>query len=279
MAWAAASFSSVLEDGKMSNHQGNTNALLLAGGLGTRLKPLTDTTPKCLIPIGGRPLLDFWIRNLVNAGVSKAVINTHHLPEGVREAISRYNEAGTLILEESFEPKLLGSAGTVTNNRGLAEDAEDILLIYADNLSSVQLKDFLAFHRQQGAPMSMLLFRADYPKACGIAGMDDTCTITSFVEKPENPATNLANAGVYAVTATAYREIADLGAFDLGFEVLPKFVSRMQGYALNGYHRDIGTLDSLSQAEKDFASGRFVPESGTRAAGTTSGARAQGPVE
>jgi mannose-1-phosphate guanylyltransferase len=109
----------------------------------------------------------------------------------------------------------------------------------------------LAFHRSHRGPMTMLLFRTQYPEKCGIAQLDRDGVITEFIEKPRQPKSNLANAGVYAVTADAYREIADMNAFDLGFDVLPRFVGRMRGFAWDGYHRDIGTLESLAQAEID----------------------------
>ena len=235
----------------------DNRALLLAGGLGTRLRPLTESVPKCLVPVGGRMLLDYWIDALDAAGVGRARINTHHLPDPVRAKIAAVNGEGGVQLEECYEPQLLGSAGTVTANRDFAEGADHILIIYTDNLSSVDLDDFLAFHCEKGAPFSMLLFHAPNPAACGIAELDGDGLIVDFVEKPEHPISDLANAGLYAVTADCYREIADRGAFDLGFDVLPHFIGRMAGYVLDGYHRDIGTLEALRQADDDIALGRF----------------------
>lgn len=232
-------------------------ALILAGGLGTRLRPLTDTVPKCLVPIGGRPLLDYWIDSLARAGVERARINTHYLAETVRAKIAEINSRSAIALEETYEPELLGSAGTVHANRDLADDTEDLLIIYADNLSDVDLAQFTAFHRGHGAPFSMLLFHAPNPRACGIATLDADATITEFVEKPDVPASDLANAGVYVVTADVFREIADLNTFDLGFDVLPKFVGRMKGFVHDGYHRDIGNAEALAQAETDVANGLF----------------------
>lgn len=234
-----------------------THALLLAGGLGTRLRPLTDSVPKCLVPVGGRMLLDYWIDKLDAAGVGRARINTHYLPDRVRAKIAEVNRRGGVELEESYEPELLGSAGTITANRDFAEGAADLLIIYADTLSSIDLDRFLAFHRDRGAPFTMLLFHAPNPAACGIAELDDDGLIVGFVEKPENPTSDLANAGVYAVTTESFRNIADRGGFDLGYDILPHFIGRMAGYVLDGYHRDIGTLESLRQANDDIASGRF----------------------
>ena len=244
------------EDRAMPCSTGRVKALLLAGGLGTRLYPVTAAVPKCLIPIAGRPLLEFWIDCLVQAGISEARINTHALAATVRAYIGQVNARGRIRLFESHEPTLLGSAGTVTANADLADDADQIVVIYADNLSDIDLGPLIAFHRLHSDPLTMVLFRAPSPRACGIAELDGDGKILSFVEKPERPASNLANAGLYVVDAAAYREIAAMGAFDVGFEVLPRFVGRMRGWVWGGYYLDIGTQEALARARR---SSHFLP--------------------
>ncbi|MBU2994061.1 nucleotidyltransferase family protein [Octadecabacter sp. 1_MG-2023] len=229
-----------------------TRALLLAGGLGTRLRPLTDTVPKCLIEVGGRPMLDYWVDALEHAGVHDALINTHHLPEPVRAYITQINATRPVTLHEAFEPELQGSAGTLHANRNFADDADEVVVIYADNLSDIDLNAFLTFHRQHDDPVTMALFRTPYPKKCGIATLDGAGRITDFVEKPDVPDSDLANAGLYVLSRAAWREIADMDAFDFGFDVIPKFVGRMRGFEHQGYHRDIGTPESLTQAQHDI---------------------------
>ena len=228
-------------------------ALLLAGGLGTRLRPLTDTTPKCLIPVGGRPILDYWMDALDAAGISEVLLNTHHLPGPVRAYIKSVNASGALTVTEAYEPALLGSAGTVAANRAWAEGADVIVVIYADNLSDMDLGRLVDFHRGHTQPMTMALFRTPYPEKCGIAALDADGLITAFTEKPDAPKSDLANAGIYVLDAQAWREIADMDVFDFGFDVIPRFVGRMQGFLHHGYHRDIGTHDSLAQAQQDVA--------------------------
>ena len=173
--------------------------------------------------------------------------------EPVREYIEQVNAAGRLRLVESYEPALLGSAGTVAANADLADGADEIVIIYADNLSDIDLRPLLAFHRQHGDPLTMVLFRAPNPRACGIAELDAKGRIVSFVEKPEQPASDLANAGLYVIDAGAYREIAAMKAFDLGFDVLPRFVGRMRGWVWGGYHLDIGTHEALERARREAA--------------------------
>jgi histidinol-phosphate phosphatase family protein len=224
-------------------------AIILAVGLGTRLRPLTDTLPKCLVPIMGRPLLDYWVDALARAGIREARVNNHAHPDQVRAYVKDVSASGRFRLEESYEPELLGSAGTITANADLADGADVVAIVYADNFSNVDLGRMISFHRSHDDPFTMLLFRAPVPSACGIAELDAEGRVVSFVEKPKEPRGDLANGGVYVVDA--YREIAAMRAFDLGFEVLPRFVGRMRGWAWEGYHLDVGTHEALEKARRD----------------------------
>lgn len=241
-----------------------TKVLLMAAGLGTRLRPLTDTTPKCLIPVGGKPLMDYWLEQFAAINLTDILVNTHHLPQQVREHIEQVNGIGfggrKLAIREAFEPVLLGSAGTVHANRAWADDASTILIVYADNLSSVDIGQFLRFHDSHADPVSIMLFKTDVPERCGIVEVDSTMLVTSFVEKPPRPVSNFANAGIYAVRADAFREMADMNVFDMGTDVLPRYVGRMRGWEWVGYHRDIGTHESLAQAEADIVAGCLRPD-------------------
>ncbi|MFQ5464009.1 MAG: nucleotidyltransferase family protein [Phycisphaerae bacterium] len=228
---------------------GGSKALLLAGGVGARLRPLTDRVPKCLIPIAGRPLLDYWFDALAVAGIEDVLINTHHLADQVRRYVERKNERGEFKVVEAYEPELLGSAGTVHANRNWVDDADQCLIIYADNLSNVSLVELLRYHGSHDDPMTMMLFQAAEPKRSGIVELDNAQRVVSFTEKPQKPKSDLANAGLYVLTADACREIADMNVFDFGFDVLPKFVGRMRGWTFEGYHRDIGTSQALREAE------------------------------
>lgn len=227
-----------------------TKALILAGGLGTRLRPLTETMPKCLVPVAGKPMLEYWYDALEAAGIQDVLINTHHFAEQVRENIRTANATRSLNVLEAYEPTLLGSAGTIHSNKTWAEDASSILIIYADNLSDVDLKSFVDFHQSHDDPMTMMMFHAPNPTQCGIATLDEAARVTTFVEKPEDPQSDLANAGLYVVDTKAWHEIADYDVFDLGFDVLPQFIGRMRGFVHDGYHRDIGTHAALEAASE-----------------------------
>ena len=220
------------------------SAILLAAGLGTRLRPLTDEVPKCLVPIAGRPLLDYWFERTEEAGIRDVLINTHHHPDQVEAYIAQVVARGRSSVVTAHEPALLGSAGTVTANRDFVRDDEDCLIIYADNLSDVDLTELLFVHRLHDEPVTMMLFHTPAPEQCGIAELDADGRVVGFIEKPRNPKSDLANGGVYAVTARGFNEIAERNAFDLAFDVLPDFVGRMRGWVWDGYHRDIGTLEA-----------------------------------
>ena len=230
-------------------------AVILAAGLGSRLRPLTNRMPKCLVPLGprdaARPILDYWVNLLGDAGVREILINTHVFPDQMREYFKSRASGGCRDIHEAHEPTLLGSAGTIAANTAFADDATHIIIIYADNLSDVDLSALLMFHESHDDPMTMMLFRTAKPTQCGIAELDPEQRVVSFVEKPRKPVSDLANAGVYVFDADAYREAARMNAFDLGHDVLPRFVGRMRGWEWGGYHRDIGTLDAYEQAQQD----------------------------
>lgn len=234
-------------------------AFLLAAGLGTRLRPVTETTPKCLVPVNGRPLLSIWLTLLERHGITDVLINTHHLPEAVETFVAQETER-SIRIHTAFEKDLLGSAGTVWKNRSFVKGEETFLILYADNLTDCDLTSLAAAHkqnRQKGAPLTMALFAAPNPQACGIASVDASLRITGFAEKPAMPDGNLANAGIYAAGPELFPFIEKGAAtkppYDFGHGVLPDLVSRMYGWKLNGYLRDIGTHAALAAARAEWA--------------------------
>lgn len=247
----------------------HAKAVILAAGLGTRLRPITDRTPKCLAPIAGRPLLDFWFDLLGDAGIRDVLINTHTFRDQMQRYIQARTANGCRTVIEGYEPQLLGSAGTIAAQPGFGDDSDVVVLIYADNLSDVNLKTLIEYHCSHDDPVTMLLFRADNPAACGIAELDRNGRVITFEEKPQAPKSNLANAGVYVVDAAAYREIAAMQVDDFGFDVLPSFVGRMRGWEWTGYHRDIGTVAAYEAAQKDavlLLAARGIQPNGKQAA-------------
>jgi len=236
-------------------------AFLLAAGKGTRLRPYTDTLPKCLMPIQGKPLLEIWIDLFMAHGVDRVLINTHHFADQVAQTAERLTEETTLEIATVYEPELLGSGGTILENRDFIDAGEDFLIAYADNLTDINLSAMAAFHRNQkaaGKLLTMGLFRTAQPKACGIATLDASQTVTGFEEKPENPESNLANAGIYMATYNVLRACGEIRQrvsekiFDFGFHVLPRLVGKMGGYEIPDYLTDIGTVEAYERALEEW---------------------------
>lgn len=230
------------------------HALLLAAGLGTRLKPITDTIPKCLVPIHGKPLLDYWLESLFSGdAIERAVINTHYLAPVVEEHVAKspWRSRTDLV----YEPELLGTGGTLIANRERLGEGP-VLVAHADNLTDFDVAGFTAFHaaRPPKAAMSMLAFRTDAPQTCGILELDDEGLVQAFHEKVANPPGDLANAAVYIVEPEMTGFAAKLGKpfVDLSTEVIPHFIGRIAVMETPGYHRDIGNPESLARAHAEF---------------------------
>ena len=226
-------------------------ALLLAAGLGTRLRPLTDVLPKCLMPINGRPLLGIWLERLCDAGISDIVVNLHHHSALVRDYAESSPFSHHVTLAE--EPRLLGTAGTLVHNRDHFGGAE-VLLAHADNLSLFDPQGFAAAHRSRpaGAAMTMMTFVTDAPQQCGIVKLDARGTVVEFHEKSRNPPGNLASAAVYIVEPEVIDYARQRGASDFSTEVVPHFIGRIHTFQNDRYHRDIGTVHSLVRAQFEY---------------------------
>jgi mannose-1-phosphate guanylyltransferase len=228
-------------------------ALLLSAGLGTRLRPITDTTPKCLVKINGRPLLDYWVELLSNAGIRDILINLHYLPELVAAYVSNCTHPAKVTTV--FEERLLCTGGTLLRNREFFLN-EPVMLVHADNLSLFDVRAFMEkfYSREKQIEITMMTFRTDTPEACGIVELDARGTVRAFHEKVKAPPGNLANAAVYILAPAVIEFIASLGkeVVDFSTEVLPHFVGRINTFHNDVYHRDIGTLESLSLAQSEY---------------------------
>lgn len=226
-------------------------AFLLAAGLGLRLRPLTDDIPKCLLPIGGTPLLSIWLELCVHHGVREVLINLHHRPERVQTFLAGY--AGPVIVRTTYEPELLGTAGTVRENWEFVSGERDFLVLYADNLTDADLSAVVRSHRAGGAPLTIGVFRTPSPESCGIVALDPSGLVLSFVEKPADPRSNLASAGIYAASRELRDTLPPAGFADFGLDVLPGLVGRARGQLIEGFLCDIGTPDGYRRAQEAWA--------------------------
>jgi mannose-1-phosphate guanylyltransferase len=225
-------------------------AIILAAGLGTRLQPLTATTPKCLVPIDGVPLLELWLRECERARVEAVLVNTHYLAESVAEfAAARRG----IPMQLAYEPTLLGSAGTLRANWSFVDGEESFLVIYADNLTTFSLAELTEFHAGHSQIASVALFRSPNPSACGVVEMRPDGLITGFWEKPANPPGNLCNAGLYVFRRQVQQYLPAETPADVGRSLMPALVGQAMGLAVSGYFIDIGTLENYYSAQTDYA--------------------------
>jgi len=209
-------------------------AFLLAAGMGTRLLPLTENRPKCLMPVADTPLLEIWIRLLAHHGITDVLINTHHHAHKVDTFIEQLQSRVNLNITLVNEKKLLGSGGTVWKNRDFVRKEDDFIIAYADTLTNINLSKMMEYHRiylKTGGILTMGLFHAQNPQACGIVELEKDRKILTFTEKPEKPASNLANGGIYMASTEIFNYFPRLESkdifLDFGHHVLPSLTGRM----------------------------------------------------
>lgn len=226
-------------------------ALLLAAGLGTRLRPLTETLPKCLVPIKGQALLDIWLSRLQQADIGPFLINTHHLSGLVESFVemSPYRDNVKLV----HEVELKGTAGTLLQNLDYFR-GEDGMLIHADNYCLADIPAFVRAHRNRPAEcvMTMMTFRASHPELCGIVELNNKGVVTTFHEKIPHPPGNIANGGVYILSNELITQLdTDFRhATDFSTQVIPAFVGRIYTYHTSETFMDIGTPEGYAAANE-----------------------------
>ena len=229
-------------------------ALLLAAGFGTRLRPITDSTPKCLVQVGNEPLLARWLRHLEIAGCEQVLINTHYLSTQVERFVEEW-KSESLKASIVHEPVLLGTAGTLIRNQEFFHNATG-LLIHADNAMEGDLKEFLKAHnrRRSDCLMTMLTFNAKEPRSCGIVVVDEDGMVVEFHEKVENPPGSRANGAVYAFDDSLMAYLNDMNRkpTDFSNEVIPRILGRIKAWHTKEVYIDIGDPESLAEANRLF---------------------------
>ena len=226
-------------------------AILLAAGFGTRLRPITDTIPKCLVPIKGSPLLGIWLERLTRAGIGPFLINTHYLHEQV-EAFAESSPHRNVI-KLVHEAELKGTAGTIIENLNFYEN-QDGLLIHADNYCLADFEAFMLAHEQRPPEclMTMMTFRTEAPSSCGIVELDARDVVIDFHEKVSNPPGNLANGAVYILSNELIQRFGtDFGTLtDFSTEVLGALTGKIYSYETDQVFVDIGTPENLIRANE-----------------------------
>lgn len=223
--------------------------LILAAGFGTRLRPITNDIPKCLVQIKGKPLLEIWLEKLSKVKCGPFLINTHYLAEKVELFIknSRYSENVSLV----YEPNLEGTAGTLLKNIDFFDDGDGIL-IHADNYCADNLRGLIEAHKKRPKEclITMLVFRTKTPSTCGIVEIDNDGVMINFHEKKENPPGDLANGAIYILSSslikTLQKDFANSKEFTI--DIVSKLKGRIYTYKTKDFFIDIGSPENYNEA-------------------------------
>lgn len=210
----------------------DVKAMVLAAGVGSRLRPYTDTLPKPMIPLAGRPILEHNVALLAGHGVRQIAMNLHHLPDVIRSHFGDGGRWGVSIVY-SYEEEPLGTAGGVGRLRDFFDAT--FFLLYGDNLVKCRLDRMLALHREKSALATVAMFHREDVTQSGIIGVDGDGRITRFLEKPrpEEVFSHRVNAGVLVLEPAVFGYIPRGGTPDFGRDVLPAMLAA--GEPLYGY--------------------------------------------
>jgi mannose-1-phosphate guanylyltransferase len=225
-------------------------AFLLAAGHGTRLRPLTNSIPKCLVPICGIPMLEIWLEVCRRAAIDEVLINLHAHADIVRVAIEQAKTGVDVRVSE--EPELLGSAGTLLANRQWVAGESNFWVLYGDVLTTADLCKMCEFHCRRQPVATIGLYQVKDPTRCGVVAFDDNFVVREFEEKPTRPKSNWAFSGLMLATPELLDSIPSRLPVDLGFDVLPKLAGKMAAYPVADYILDIGTMENYQAAQNTW---------------------------
>jgi len=222
-------------------------AFLLAGGHGTRLRPLTDCVPKCLVPIRGRPLLDIWLDLCAGSGITDVLINLHAHSQLIEQHLKRSNSP--VSVRVVHEDRLLGSAGTLAANRDWVGSDSAFWILYSDVLTNANLRHMSEFHIRHGGVATLGLYQVPDPSRCGVAITNDIGVIIDFEEKPQTPRSNWVFSGLMMAGPQLFDLIPPCLPADIAFHVLPRLLGKMRAFPIADYLLDIGTLPNYQKAQ------------------------------
>ena len=233
-------------------------AVVMAGGEGTRLRPMTANQPKPLLPVVNRPIMEHVLRLLKRHGITETVVTVQFLAALVRNYFGDGDELG-MRLEYATEDIPLGTAGSVKNAADRLHDAP-FLVISGDALTDIDLTDMIRFHRENSALVTIGLKRVPNPLEFGIIIVDELGRVQRFLEKPTwgQVFSDTVNTGIYIMEPEVLNEVAAGESVDWASDVFPALLERgapIYGYVADGYWEDVGTHESYLKAQADALSG------------------------
>ena len=233
--------------------------ILLAAGLGTRLMPLTKETPKCLVQIGEKPLLQYWLEDFESSeSVEEIFINTHYLPEKVEYFIANWTTKK--IINLFHEKELLGTGGTLLALKSRLT-CTDLIIAHADNYTSLKIENAIWHHKKRAKKtnITMPTFVTSNPSNCGIVETNKLNIVTSFEEKPAVAKSDKANSAFYVFDKVAVDEIMETPKVkpDISIDIIPNFINRIFTFPIKGQHIDIGTMSNYELAQRISSNGEL----------------------
>ncbi len=232
-------------------------ALILCGGRGTRLRPLTYKIPKALVPISGKPIVEHQIIELKKYGVNEIVMCTGYKHEMIRKRFGNGSKFGVKI-KYTVERRLLGTGGAIRNARRFIDSR--FLVLSGDIMFRVNLEKLIKFHQLKGALATLVVHESSHPYDSDLVKLDRSKRVVGFLGKPK-PGTplqsRLTNASIYVFDAGIISKIPD-GRSSLEKEVLPRLVKtgKIYGFVTNEYAKDMGTFDRLDSVKSAMRHGR-----------------------
>lgn len=238
-------------------------AVVMAGGEGTRLRPMTSSMPKPLLPVANRPIMEHVLRLLKRHGLSETVVTVQFLASLVKNYFGDGEELG-MELTYANEEKPLGTAGSVKNaEEALKDDA--FLVISGDALTDFDLTDLIRFHKEKGALVTVCLTRVPNPLEFGITIVDEEGKVERFLEKPTwgQVFSDTVNTGIYVMEPEVFNYVDPDVPVDWSGDVFPQLMKEGRpifGYVAEGYWEDVGTHESYVKAQADVLEGKVQVE-------------------
>ena len=238
----------------------STSAILLVGGMGTRLQPLTLKTPKPMLQVAGVPFTEHQIRKAADAGIAEIVLATSYKSE-LFEPYFGNGERFGIKIKYAVEKSALGTGGGIRNAANLLADCDQVVIFNGDVLSGHDLRAQLDFHKIHQADITLYLTQVEDARAYGCVELLENKQVKSFLEKMENPISNLINAGCYIFNRQIIDQIPQDKVVSVERDTFPNLLAnnaKVFGYLDNSYWLDIGTPAALVKASADLITGAIT---------------------
>lgn len=225
-------------------------AVIMAGGLGSRLRPLTDRIPKPMVKIIDKPVLEYTVEHLRSSGITDIAMTLCYRPSVI---IRHFGDGSRLGVNISYyiEKNPLGTAG----GAALAAQGDEgpVLVVSGDAFTDIDYKELIDFHNSHCGKVTIAVKEVKNPSAFGVVLTDGCGRITQFEEKPENPSSNTVNMGVYVMDKAALRLVPENTKYDFAKDLFPRLIGEMYAMKTDCYWSDIGTLSSYYLTNNDVA--------------------------